>query len=113
MLPNVMTRNKRTLNTDSTRKYDIELDFEYHDIDIVEIELPQGYSPESMPPEVSIQSKFGNYSCAAKLIGDKLHYYRSIEHFGGRYPAADYPDLVKFYDSIFKSDHAKVVLLKN
>ena len=113
ILPNVMTRTKRKLNGDSTRKYDIELDFEYKDVDSVQIELPNGYSPETIPQEISIHSKFGNYACSVKLEADKLYYYRCIEHFGGRFPATDYPDLVKFYDSIYKSDHAKVVLVKN
>jgi hypothetical protein len=40
-------------------KYDIELDFEYADSDKIEIEIPGGYKPESIPPDVIVESKFG------------------------------------------------------
>ena len=35
-----------------------------------------------------------------------------IEHNGGRYPAKEYDDLVKFYDAIYKADRNRVVLIK-
>ncbi|MEP7374205.1 MAG: DUF3857 domain-containing protein [Chitinophagaceae bacterium] len=112
ILPNVMTRSGRKLSKDSTRKYDIQLGYEYKDVDSVEIELPKGYEPEAMPQPVSINSKFGNYSCSVKLKDSKLYYYRSIEQNSGRYPAKEYDDLVKFYDAIYKADRGRVVLVK-
>jgi len=38
-----MTRSHGRLKEDQERKYDIELHYEYRDIDSVEIELPTGY----------------------------------------------------------------------
>src|SRR5206468_1900050 len=98
---------------DSTRKYDIELDSEYKDVDSVEIALPAGYTTESMPAAVTVKSKFGNYTSSVKLTDNKLFYYRSIEKFSGYFPASSYPDLVKFYDAIYKADRTKVVLVKS
>lgn len=113
IIPNVMTRTHRKLQADSTRKFDLELGFEYKDVDTVEIELPAGYTAESMPQDVSVNSKFGNYYCSIKLTGNKLYYYRMIEHYGGRFSAKEYNELVKFYDAIYKADRNKVVLVKN
>jgi hypothetical protein len=113
IVPNVMTRTHRKLAADSARKFDIELGFEYKDVDTVEINLPPGYSTESMPQEVSISSKFGKYNCMVRLSGSQLIYYRSMEHYGGRFPAKDYAELVKFYETIYKADRNKVVLVKN
>ena len=112
IVPNVMTRSGRKLSQDSTRKYDIRLGYEYKDVDSVEIELPKGYAPEAMPQPVSVISKFGSYSCSVQLKEDKLYYYRMIEHNGGRYPAKEYTDLVKFYETIYKADRGRVVLVK-
>lgn len=112
IVPNIMTRSGRKLSLDSTRKYDIQLGYEYKDVDSVEIELPKGYEPEAMPQPVSVNGKFGNYSCSVKLKDNKLYYYRTIEHNGGRYPAKEYEDLVKFYDAIYKADRSRVVLVK-
>ena len=112
IIPNVMTRSGRKLSQDSTRKYDIRLSYEYKDVDSVEIEIPKGYETEALPKPVVINSKFGNYSCTAKLKDNKLYYYRSIENNSGRFPAKDYNDLVKFYEAIYKADRSRVVLVK-
>jgi Domain of Unknown Function with PDB structure (DUF3857)/Transglutaminase-like superfamily len=113
IIPNVMTRTHRKLSADEERKYDIELGFEFKDVDTVEINLPAGYTTESMPQDVSVNSKFGNYNCSVKLLGNQLTYYRSMEYFGGHFPAKDYVELVKFYQTIYKADRNKVVLVKN
>ncbi len=113
IMPNVLTRTHRKLAANEERKYDLELDFEYKDVDTVEIDLPRGYEPEALPADVSVSSKFGKYNCSVKLSGNKLFYYRSIEHYSGRFPATDYADLVKFYETIYKADRNKVVLVRN
>jgi hypothetical protein len=112
IIPNVMTRTHRKLPADSARKYDLELGFEYRDIDSVEIRLPEGYTAESVPQDVTVNSPFGKYHCSVKIIDNSIFYYRSIEHYGGRFPAKDYPELVKFYDAIYKADRNKIVLVK-
>lgn len=111
--PNIMTRSYRKPEKDSVRKYDINLSFAYKDIDTVEIQLPVGYTAEAMPAATSISSKFGKYSNDVKLKDNRLFYYRSIEHYSGLFPAADYKDLVQFYEAIYKADRQRVVLVKN
>jgi Domain of Unknown Function with PDB structure (DUF3857)/Transglutaminase-like superfamily len=113
IIPNVMSRTHRKLPAVDERKFDIELKLEYKDLDTVEINLPPGYSPESMPQDVSVSSQFGKYSSSVKLSGNQVVYYRSMEQYSGRFPAKDYPALVKFYETIYKADRNKVVLVKN
>ncbi|MEO8771882.1 MAG: DUF3857 domain-containing protein [Ferruginibacter sp.] len=113
IMPNVMGRNSRKLTPDSTRKYEVQLDLEYRDIDSVQIELPKGYSPESIPEAITMSSKFGTYSSSVKLVENKLYYYRSVENFSGRFPPSAYAELVKYYADIYKADNNKVVLVKN
>lgn len=113
IIPNIMTRANRKLTADTERKHDIDLSFEFNDIDSVQIELPDGYSAEAIPQDVSINGKFGRYKCSVRLEGKKLIYYRSYEHFSGRFPAKDYAELVNFYQAIYKADRNKVVLVKN
>lgn len=113
IVPNVMTRTFRRLTPNENRKFDLELGFEYIDIDTVEISIPPGYTAESLPQDIKVTGKFGTYQTITKLEGNKLIYYRSIEHLSGHYPATDYADLVKFYDTMYKGDRRKVVLVKN
>ena len=112
IVPNVLTRSKERLNPVETRRYPVELSEEYTDIDTVEIKVPAGYLPEAMPAVVSLNTKFGKYNSSARVEGDKIIYYRTIERYGGRFPAADYNELVKFFDQIYKADRTKVVLVK-
>jgi hypothetical protein len=113
IIPDLITRNHTKLNPDETRKYDVILNNEYMEIDSVEIELPTGYSLESMPQPVYLKTQFGKYENQIKVTGNKISYYRSFEHYSGRFPAKDYADLVKFYETIYKADRNKVVLVKN
>ncbi|MEI9946001.1 MAG: DUF3857 domain-containing protein [Chitinophagaceae bacterium] len=113
VVPNIITRTNRKLKAEETRKFDLVLGFEFKDVDTVEIAIPEGYTPESIPQAVKLDTKFGKYTASVKLDGTKIIYNRSYEHFSGRFPATDYADLVKFYETIYKADRSRVVLVKN
>lgn len=113
IIPNLITRTHRKLKTEENRKFDMVLSFEFRDIDTTEIKIPSGYTTESIPPDTKIESKFGKYNTSVKVSGEKIVYYRSYEHYSGRFPAKDYAELVKFYDAVYKADRNKVVLVKN
>jgi hypothetical protein len=112
IVPNVMSRSYTKLKRDEERKYDIVLRDEYKQIDTVEIEIPKGYEPESMPQPVTTETKFGKYSNSIKLADNKIFYYRTREQFSGTFPAKDYPSLADYFDSIYKADRSKIVLVK-
>jgi hypothetical protein len=113
IVPNIMTRHNRKLSAAEERKFDINLTLEYTDVDTVVITLPPGYVTEAMPKDLSLTTLFGKYECKMKLNGDKLYYYRRMEHYSGRFPASAYSELVKFYESVYKADRNKLVLVKN
>jgi hypothetical protein len=110
--PNMMTRSYAIAAPDDARKYDIEMKTEYREVDTVEIQLPVGYELEVFPKDVIISSPFGTYSSSVKLEDNKLYYYRVREQFAGQFPTSRYTDLVEFYDTIYKADRNRVVLIK-
>jgi uncharacterized protein DUF3857/transglutaminase superfamily protein len=110
--PNVMNRSYVKLKADEERKYDIVLHDEYKQVDSVEIEIPKGYEIESSPQPVNIETRFGKYSSVTKVVDNKILYYRWQEQYSGKFPAKDYADLVKYYDSIYKADRNKIVFIK-
>lgn len=113
IIPNIMTRHARRLTPDINRKFELELDYEYRDTDSVEIIIPTGYTAESVPQDVQLDTRFGRYRSSVKIDGNRILYQRTMEHFAGRFPASDYAELVKFYDAMYKADRAKMVLVKN
>jgi hypothetical protein len=113
IMPNVMTKSHRKPAADEERKYDIVLSYEYRDIDSIEITIPAGYTAESVPADFTVSSPFGKYSLSVKYADNKLTCYRSMEQYSGRFLPKEYPAMVKFYETIYKADRSKMVLLKN
>ncbi|HEY8954541.1 DUF3857 domain-containing protein [Chitinophaga sp.] len=112
LVPNILTRGGVKLEADIPRKSDIKFDFAYRDVDSVTITLPAGYKPESLPAPVALTAKFGSYSAVVSIKGNTLSYIRKVESKAGTFPAADYPELVKFYATMLRSDRSKLVLVK-
>ncbi|MER3497739.1 MAG: hypothetical protein C4308_03410 [Chitinophagaceae bacterium] len=71
-----MTRVHRKLKETTERKYDIVFNLAVTDIDTVEIKIPEGYTPEAVPQEMKLQTRFGKYSSQTKIEKDKIVYYR-------------------------------------
>ncbi len=110
--PNLFDKSNYRLPQDSVRHYDFIHDEAFKDIDSISIRIPEGYQPESIPQDVHIDSKFGKYSSSVKLLSDKIVYRRTYEESISRFPPGDYPELVKFYEQIYKADRSKVVLVR-
>lgn len=110
--PNLFNKTGLRYSQDSVRKYDIVYNDAFRDIDSIIITVPAGYTPESLPAAVKMDSRFGKYSSSYKVEGDKIYYTRVQEKSKGRFPASDYAELVKFQDQIYKADRARIVLVK-
>ncbi|HEY4154870.1 MAG TPA: hypothetical protein VGM24_05575, partial [Puia sp.] len=110
--PDILTRSRIKLEEDKDRQLGVELSSESCYIDSVQIAVPAGYQTESLPENIHLQGKFGNYETHIAIEPDKIVYYRKWERYSGRFPVSEYNDLVKFYNEIYKSDHSKIVLVK-
>jgi transglutaminase-like putative cysteine protease len=110
--PNILNKSSSKITNAATRKFDIKLPYGFIDIDSVEISIPAGYKPESVPGNVSIGSKFGTYNAMVKISGGKIMYVRNLQRNSGRYPAADAVELAGFFSQIYTADRAKLVFVK-
>lgn len=110
--PNLFDRSNTRLPADSIRHYDYVTDEAFTDIDSIRIDLPAGYQPESIPHDLSISNKFGDYRFNIKIENDRLIYYRYLQQNASRYPPADYAGLVNFYEQLYKADNSRIVLVK-
>jgi hypothetical protein len=112
IMPDILNREARKLPTISLRKFDIWYRYSFREIDTVNIKLPPGFDLEGMPKDVIIANKFGSYEIHFKIGENIIIATRKLEIQSARFPPSDYPDLVKFYDNIFKADRSKMVLVK-
>jgi len=109
--PNLFNKGGKLPN-DKPRKFDIEYDYSFIDVDTINIKIPSGFSIEAMPKDVKLSNRFGNYSITFKVEDATIKLLRIYERNAAKYPAAEYANLVKFYEDIYKADRSKMVLVK-
>lgn len=110
--PNILSRGGARLSEEEGRTVDYVFDYEYHDEDNEEIEIPEGYTIEAAPQDVAIQTKYGAYTMTAKVVGNKIIYKRVREQFAGRFPATEQKDIIQFFEAIYKADRSRFVLVR-
>jgi hypothetical protein len=110
--PNILNRGGNRLDHNDKRSVDFVFEDEFHDEDRVEIEIPEGYTLEVAPKNVTIKSAFGSYTATAKLEGDKIIYTRIREQSSARLPASAQKEVISFFEDIYKADRSKIVLVK-
>ena len=110
--PNILEHGGAKITEEENRTVDFVFDYEFHNEDSEEIEIPEGYAIEAAPQDVSIKTKYGSYFSSAKVIGNKIIYKRMREQFRGRFPAKEQKDIIQFYDDIYKADRSRFVLVK-
>jgi transglutaminase-like putative cysteine protease len=113
IVPNMMSKDVKPMSRDFLRINDLVQSIAYTDIDTVEIRLPDGYLPESIPGAVSLISQFGKYNSSVSVSGDTIFYIRRFEKYNGRFPASDYQRLAEFTNAVYKADNYKLVLRKD
>ena len=110
--PNILNKSSLKITGAAIRKFDVKLPAAFIDIDSVEINMPARYTPESIPANVSLDTKFGTYDCNLKVSPGKIIYIRNLQRNSGRYPATDAVALADFLLKIYTADRATVVLVK-
>ena len=94
----------------SARKNTVEVKREFLDIDTLLYTIPEAMQVSSLPGEVIIHSKFGEYKMTVKQSGKQLQYTRFLQTKKGFFPAEAYADLLEFYEDIVRADQRKVIL---
>ncbi|RYZ14403.1 MAG: hypothetical protein EOP49_53695 [Sphingobacteriales bacterium] len=108
---NVANRETRE-TTDEERTCAIRLGEEYTDTDSVEINVPAGYTVESLPRPVKLSTPFGTYECSTTFTDNKVRFTRVRCAYSGTFAATAWPQLQEFLLAVYKSDHSQLVLVK-
>src|SRR5687767_9146880 len=109
--PNLLNRSPTRISEEE-RIYDFVFDYEYRDVDTVEFDIPEGYSLEAMPKDVSLKTKYGIYTSSVKFVNNKLYFLRVREQYAGRFPAKEKEEITAYFETIYKADRSRVVLVK-
>jgi hypothetical protein len=112
IVPNLFNQAANKLSGDKDRKFPIQFTEAFFDVDTVDIQIPNGYVPESVPKNISIQNQFGSFEVVYKIEGHSLQIIRLQNRERKILPPSDYPELVKYFDAIYKADHSRIVFVK-
>jgi len=110
--PNLVNKLGGKLSTEKPRKFPMEFTYSYRDVDTIQIQIPEGYEPESIPKDISLQSAWGKYSITFKTNGNKITVLRISERYAGLYAANEYTAFAKYQEDIYKADRSKMVFVK-
>jgi hypothetical protein len=111
--PNMMERNTSIPPDVAERLAPVRFSYPYLDVDTLVYIFPKGFSAESIPPEVLVESSFGRFSSKTIVTGDTtLLYTRSLEIHDYTVSVKNYKEYRKFFSDIVKADRAQVVLVR-
>ncbi|PTX63658.1 transglutaminase superfamily protein [Kordia periserrulae] len=111
--PNAFNRISSIPDRYRNRKFPLEIQRGYQDVDSYEIKLPSDFKIEAMPDDVSYETKFGSYSFSIEQKDNQtLQFTRKITIKDGLYPKEEYSNYRKFIKKIVKYDSSKIVLVK-
>lgn len=98
--------------TSSTRKQDIVIEDGYSDCDSITFNIPETYTIESLPKDISIETPFGKLKTQCKVEDHKITYIQNIDIFTGRYDKSSYNEIKSFFSEINSAIKRKLVLKK-
>lgn len=112
IVPNVTSASGLRIKNVTTRRFDFEFRTGFLDRDTVIIQVPPGYTPETIPAETTVSSALCKYHSVSKYENGTITFIRMYEQNPGRVKASEVKALAEVFDKIYKADHAKVVLVK-
>jgi len=112
VMPNLVNKQMDNLQRSEDRINDVVIKLPYQIIDTTIIEIPVGFAVETIPGKMEFFSPFGSYSSAAARMDNRVYYYRKFIVNDGKYPAADFSQLVKWFADINKADRSNIVFVE-
>lgn len=110
--PDILGRSTVKFPDEKERKLDFEFKSEFTELDSVELLVPGGYTTESRPNDMVLETKYGKYQMHCSIQGNKIFYYRRFDRYSGKFPASSYSEIKEFYNGIYDADHTQIVLVK-
>lgn len=94
------------------RKQDIHIDYGYLDSDTICLQLPEGYSIESLPKPCIIENKFGTFYSSLQSKEKEIQIVHRLLMRKGVYPKEQYKEFLDFRKQIAAQYNGKIILKK-
>jgi hypothetical protein len=79
-------------------------------VSAVRLQLPEGYTPQELQPELKAESAWGSYHFTYRVEGNVLHARRELKLTPLRVTAAEFPRFIEFLRGYDKETRRQIVL---
>lgn len=111
MIPvNPMHKNHSLLRNVDSRKLPVQTTLGYEDKERIVINIPKGYTVESLPKPVSVESAFGTLTTTVTTEGNKVVITYDVKRNPVTLPAETYADVQAFIKQIHTAYGQKILL---
>lgn len=94
----------------SERVNDMDIDESMTNIDVIRIELPEGFTAEHVPEDVNLDSPFGQFVSTVSVADGEILVKQTLTMRRGRYPKSAYKDYAAFAKAVSKAYAGRIVL---
>jgi hypothetical protein len=108
-----LTQDKNPFKLDE-RKFPVDFATAWKDVNRVSIQIPNGYSVESLPEPLAIAlpDNLGVFKYQVSQIGNQIKVFSILEFNSSMVPPNYYGYLKDFYSKLVKKETEKIVLAK-
>lgn len=107
-----LKKNNYNIFSASKRSLDIYLSQGFSESDSIIINIPESYTHETLPKDISLETDFGTFSTQCTVEGNKIVYTQNTDIFSGRYSKDRYKEVKDFFGEISSAIKRKIVLKK-
>lgn len=100
------------LFSSNKRSYDIQRDYGFSESDTIIYTIPEGYTFESKPKNIDLDTPYGKLKTTIEQSGGKITYIQNIDIFSGTYNKSEYNDIKAFFGEIAAATKRRIVLKK-
>ncbi|HUK88989.1 MAG TPA: hypothetical protein VLZ81_01210, partial [Blastocatellia bacterium] len=108
--PAVLARKDESLFSSDTRINKVYFHYPWSETDRVNIEIPDGLTPEQLPDDVTIDIGALNYRASFHRDGNTVVYERKLSVNGIVFDVDEYPTLKAFFDRVHQADQSVLSL---
>lgn len=96
----------------ANRIHDVYVNRGYRDADSVNIQIPESFEIEALPPDVFVNSPYGRFTSSVKKAGSNLQIVQVADVFTGKYKASEFQEFMAFLNKITAAYKGKIILRK-
>lgn len=94
----------------TNRQNPIALKYGYIDRETIRVALPEGYTMEALPEDVTVETPYGRFTAHAEMQGSLLVVHHGLQRNPVEQPASEYADFQSFMRTTYRAYRKQVIL---